>query len=78
MKKFQSLSDFQALPENQMQKTVGGWDFFMLLELAKSITGPGHYAGGDSHMWPFSYESDIQNSAGIQHFGVTFCDFYHE
>lgn len=78
MAKFQSLSDFQAMPENQMKKTVGGIDFSALAEWAKGVTGPGHAAGGDSTQHPFSYGADYQSSNGIQYYNVSFCDFYHE
>jgi hypothetical protein len=56
MAKFQSLSDFQALPENQMKKTVGGLNFSFFYEMSQHITG-----GGET-VDHFVYKCDYQTT----------------
>ena len=74
MKKFQSLSDFQALPENQMKKTVGGF-LFPWPSFVFNITGPGYYEG-DSEAHCYSWTSDYNHGdTGIEKFGIELPDF---
>jgi hypothetical protein len=58
MKKFQSLSDFQALPENQMKKTVGGLDFSSSFQWALNVTGCGEEITNKVGLitWEFDYQ----------------------